>query len=453
MKASLLFVLLPFASPGRLSAQSTPRVLVAPLSTGAGIDEEFGEKVAKEIRKSLEDFAAMEPLEQRVIDNAQKMLRIQAQVASLTPIHWRQIAGQLEADLVVMGSGDAAGSGVSVRATLVEPWWGDELPIAEITVPDDGGSEAKEAARRVVEGLAEQLAYLESLWLCSEHLEAHRFDDALVRCDQVIELREDWMQAFYSRGRALMGLQKWEEAVPDLERALSAGPRLAVTAAAGVIQALAYTSMKLGNADRAAALYRQYLRLMPEDADERLSIADTLHAAGQIDAAVKIVEEGLALDPTNQRLAAYLEDPAAYVSTPADSASALTCEVWTVEVKNLEQVDVEVYLFRGSEVVPVRQAAARGTAARGRLLRIIRANGQETLTLSGANPIAMFYEYRPSRQAEREVVVDASGRAFFETTAPAQRESRTLFSLASPLKVDPHDMRRLDIRFTCEEQN
>lgn len=451
--AFLLLALLPLSAPVRLEAQSTPRVLVAPLTTGAGIDEKFGEKVAEEVRNSLEDFTAIEPVEQRRIDNAVKLFRAQAQVATLTPIHWRQLAGQLEADLVMIGSGDAAGSGVQVRAVFVQPWWGDELPIPEITVPDDGGSEAKEAARRIVEGFEEQLAYVETLRLCREYLKASQFDDALLKCDQAIELRQDGMQAFYSRARTLMGLQRWEEAVPDLETVLSVGPRLAITVASDAIQALAFSHVQLGDAERATNLYRQYLQLMPEDVDQRLFIALTLHEGGQVDAAKDIVEEGLALDPTNRRLAAFLESPAAYASTLADPANAPSCNVWTLEIKNREPIDVEAYLFRGGKVVPVRQASGR--RARGQFLRVIRANGLATLTLTGAKPVLMFYEYRPPRQAEREVVIPLPGVANIEeatyiTTAPAQQESRTLFALASPFELEPHDMRTLDLQFTCE---
>jgi TolB-like protein len=429
-----------------LEAQSAAKVLVAPLATSTGIDEEFGEEVAEELRKRLEDFDGVELLKQRTLDNALKMFIMQTQATTLTTIHWRQIGGQLEADLVLIGSVNVAGSDVQIGATLVEPWWGDEIPLPDFTVPGDGGAEAKEGAVGIAQGFGQQLAYLGAVRRCGEYLDAAQFDEALQSCNQALELRLDGMQAYYSRARALMGLQRWEEAVPDLETALSVGPRLAVTVVANAVEALALSNLQLGNAELATDLYRQYLQLDPRNVDERLSVATTLLEAGQVEAARGIAEEGLALDPTDEALAAFLESPVEYATAAADPANAPPCQVWTGEIKNRLPVEVEAYLYDG-EVVPLSQA--RGRQARGRLLRTIRENGLDTVTLTGPNPVLMFYEYRPARQAERELVI-VGGVARYVITVEAQQESRTMFALVSPFAVEPHDMRRLTLQFTCE---
>ncbi len=137
------------------------RVLVAPLTTGAGVDRMFGYKVAEEVRKSLEDFDATKPLKKDEVNDALNRFGLAYQI--LTPIQWTAIAAQLNADLVMVGNADATGSGVQVKAMIIQAKSGNELPVPEFTVPDDGDSSAKEASRRISEACEAHLAHLKSL--------------------------------------------------------------------------------------------------------------------------------------------------------------------------------------------------------------------------------------------------------------------------------------------------
>jgi len=160
-RAFLLLALLPLATPGWLQAQSEVRVLVAPLTTGAGVDRTFGYKVAEEVRKGLDDFDATTPLKNDEVDDALERFGLAYQI--LTPIQWTAIATQLDAELVMVGNADATGSGVEVRAMFIQATSGDELPIPDFTVPDDGDSSAKEASGLIIEAFDAQLAHEESL--------------------------------------------------------------------------------------------------------------------------------------------------------------------------------------------------------------------------------------------------------------------------------------------------
>ncbi|MEE9576229.1 MAG: tetratricopeptide repeat protein [Gemmatimonadota bacterium] len=294
-----ILTLLALAMPAPMQAQSAARVLVAPLATGTGVDEKFGSRVAEEVEKGLEDFDAIDPMDKDEIKSALKRFGLEDQV--LTPIQWRQLAGQLNADLVMVGSATPAGAGVRVTATFIQSKSGEELPIPEFTVGGDGGSEAKEASRRILEAFDAQVAYLKAVQFCQEYLAANQFDDALRNCDQALEMKPDAIQALYYHGRTLMGLERFEEAVPDLERVLEADP-----AREEAIQSLAFSYAQLGNAERATELYRQYLDFNPDDADVRLNVAFNLAQAGGYDAAIEIIQGGIARDSTNAALWQYL---------------------------------------------------------------------------------------------------------------------------------------------------
>jgi hypothetical protein len=121
----------------------------------------FGYKVAEEVRKGLEDLDATNPLEEDEINDTLERFGLSYQI--LTPIQWTAIATQLNADLVVVGNADATGSGVQVKAMIIQSESGEELPIPEFTVRSDGSSEAKEASRRIIEAFGAQFAHVESL--------------------------------------------------------------------------------------------------------------------------------------------------------------------------------------------------------------------------------------------------------------------------------------------------
>ena len=294
-----ILVALSMAMPANVRAQSAAKVLVAPLTTGQGVDKKFGERVAEEVGKSLEDFDAIEPLEKDEVENALKRFGLEDKV--LTPIQWRQLAGQLQADLVMVGSADPMGGGVEVKATFVQSKSGEELKIPEFRVGGDGGSEAKEASRRIIEAFDAQVAYLKAVQFCQEYLAANQFDDALRNCSQAVELRPEAMQALYFHARTLMGLERWAEAAPELEEVVAADP-----AKEDAIQSLAFTYAQLGNTERATEYYLQYLDFNPDDADVRLNIAFNLAQAGGYDAAIEVLQGGLERDDQNAALWQYL---------------------------------------------------------------------------------------------------------------------------------------------------
>jgi tetratricopeptide (TPR) repeat protein len=255
-----ILVLLGLAMPSEAEAQSAARVLVAPLTPGAGIDKSFGEKVAEEVGKSLENFDAIEPMEDKEIEAALKRFGLEDQV--LTPVQWRQLASQLNADLVMVGNADPAGAGVQVKARFVQAKSGEELLIPDFTVGGDGGGEAREASRRIIEAFDAQVAYLKALQFCQD-------DPA----------KED------------------------------------------AIQSLAYSHAQLGNADRATDLYMQYLDFNPDDAEVRLNVAFNLAQAGAYESAIQIIQDGLERDPENEDLLLYLGNVALAKATQAAGGS------------------------------------------------------------------------------------------------------------------------------------
>jgi tetratricopeptide (TPR) repeat protein/TolB-like protein len=294
-----ILALLALAMPADVQAQSAAKVLVAPLTTSGDVDQKFGQRVAEEVGKSLEEFDAIEPMEKDEIEQALKRFGLEDQI--LTPIQWRQLAGQLKADLVMVGNADPAGGGVHVKATFIQSKSGEELQIPEFDVSGDGGSEAKEASRRIIAAFDAQVAYLKAVQFCQEYLAANQFEDALRNCDEAIELRPEAGQALYFHARTLMGLERWADARPELEQVLADEP-----SKEEAIQSLAFVCAQLGDTECANDYYGKYLDFNPDDAEVRLNIAFNLAQAGDYDGAIVILQDGLSRDDQNAAMWQYL---------------------------------------------------------------------------------------------------------------------------------------------------
>ncbi|MEJ2336745.1 MAG: tetratricopeptide repeat protein [Gemmatimonadales bacterium] len=298
-----ILAVLALAMPADVQAQSAAKVLVAPLTTSGDVDQKFGQRVAEEVGKSLEEFDAIEPMEKDEIEQALKRFGLEDQI--LTPIQWRQLAGQLKADLVMVGNADPAGGGVHVKATFIQSKSGEELQIPEFDVSGDGGSEAKEASRRIIAAFDAQVAYLKAVQFCQEYLAANQFEDALRNCDEAIELRPEAGQALYFHARTLMGLERWADARPELEQVLADEP-----SKEEAIQSLAFVCAQLGDTECANDYYGKYLDFNPDDAEVRLNIAFNLAQAGDYDGAIVILQDGLSRDDQNAAMWLDLEEEA-----------------------------------------------------------------------------------------------------------------------------------------------
>jgi hypothetical protein len=105
-----------------------------------------------------------------------------------------------------------------------------------------------------------------------------RFEDAVASYERALAIRPDFAQALYSRGNALMALNRHDEAIASFERALAARP--------GYAEALNNRGAALQALNRhqeAIASYEQLLAIKPDDAGvhfnaslARLTLGDLL---------------------------------------------------------------------------------------------------------------------------------------------------------------------------------
>jgi len=105
------------------------RVLVAEFHTGSGIDEDFGEDLADELREIISDFDLLTSIDEDEIDDTLDEFDLEARGLDL--ISWRQLAGRMNAQLIIFGEVDPAGasSGNQVEALFVDAQQGEETEV------------------------------------------------------------------------------------------------------------------------------------------------------------------------------------------------------------------------------------------------------------------------------------------------------------------------------------
>lgn len=325
-------------APQEAAAQSSEiTVLVAPLVVADGVHKDFGKDVAKKVRQALEGFGGLTPIDDGDVKDFLKQYGLKAD--DLSQIEWRQMAGRMSASMVMLGSAETNGGGIEIKVSFLDPTTGDELPVDPFTVADR--KQTEEAAGHITSGLGVQVEYLQSLVFCSEYLASEQVEDALRNCNRALDINPESGRGFYLRGRTYMLQEAWGTAVEDLERVVAAE-----RSNTDALQSLAYTHAQLGNAAESGRYYREYLNFNPDDAAVRLRVAFDLATAGGFAEAMAILDDGVARDPDNIDLLAYLGNVAL-------SAGQSDGEV-TDEAAIRKSVDAfeKVLAARGNDVDP-----------------------------------------------------------------------------------------------------
>ena len=289
------------AFPASASAQTSGRakVLVVPIAEENGVKRNFGRKVAEKVRDRLGGVATLTAIDESAVRNELKRLKLDED--DLGVVQWRQLAGRLDADLLLAGSVARASGGNAFNVSFIDARTGDATPIPEFVVQDDGGRGEQEAADRIMEAVEGQVEYQRALLFCADYLGSEEYEDALRNCEEAARFNPDGKSVRYLMGRVHMGMENWEVAKEHLDVVVADNP-----AHVDALNSLAYTEAQLGNTDRAMELYREYLGFNPDDASVRMQIAFDLVQAGGYDGAIALLEDGIARDSTNADLWEFL---------------------------------------------------------------------------------------------------------------------------------------------------
>ena len=298
---------LPLAAqePAPAASSSRFRVLVPTLERRGAAKADFGKKVAEQISKQIAGLPTHVPVETKEVKDALRKYKIKED--ELDCIKSRQLAVQINAELVMCGVVEAASSGNQVSAQFISARTGETFEVAAFAATDPA-----QAAQHIFQSFENYVKQISLAAFCRDYLASQQWAQALENCNQALAINPNSQTALNMKGMALyrsamaadqstvQDSARLREAYDVYRKVIELNPvDQDALKQAGIIAA------RLGQAEQSRTYFRQYMELNPGDASVRLAIAGEAARSGDAEGALRIVEEGLAADSANVDLAVY----------------------------------------------------------------------------------------------------------------------------------------------------
>jgi tetratricopeptide (TPR) repeat protein len=302
-----LVTALPLAAqePAPQSSNSRFRVLVPIPEVRNGAREDFGKKVAEQVIKHIGQLPTHIPVDSKEYKAAIKKYGLKENEVDC--IKARQLAVQINAELVMCGTVEPGAGGNQVTASFISARTGETFEVAAF-----GAADPAQAAQHIYQSFENYVKQISLAAFCRDYLTSQQYQLALDNCNQALAINPNSQTALNMKGMALyrLSMNTDQSAVTDsvrLNEAFNVYRKVLelnpvdqdALKQAGIVAA------RLGQADASRTYFRQYLELNPGDANVRLAIADEAAKSGDTEGALRLIEEGLAADTANIGLATY----------------------------------------------------------------------------------------------------------------------------------------------------
>lgn len=291
--------------PAPAATNTRYRVLVPMLERKGAVRPDFGKKVAELVAKSITALPTHSPVPASELKEALRKYKLNE--AELDCIKDRQLAVQMNAELVMCGQYEPSGAGFKVAAQFISAKNGETFEVA----PFDA-AEPAQAASHIYSAFENYVKQISLAAFCSDYLASQQYPNALENCNQALAINPNSQIALTGKGMALyrMAVTADQSAVADSARlresadvykkVIDLNPvNQDALRQAGVIAA------RLGQADVSRQYFKQYMELNPGDVGIRLAIASEAAKNGDPEGALRIIEEGLRADTASADLTAY----------------------------------------------------------------------------------------------------------------------------------------------------
>jgi tetratricopeptide (TPR) repeat protein len=291
--------------PAPAASSSRFRVLVPTLERRGTARADFGKKVAEQVSKQINGLATHVPVEQKEVKEALRKYKIKEE--ELDCIKSRQLAVQINAELVMCGTVEPGASGNQVTAQFISARTGETFEVPAFPATDPA-----QAAQHIYKSFENYVKQISLAAFCRDYLASQQWAQALENCNQALAINPNSQTALNMKGMALYrsAMAADQSAVTDSARLNEAYEVYRKVIALNPVEQDALKqagiiAARLGQAEQSRTYFRQYMELNPGDAAVRLAIAGEAARSGDAEGALRIVEEGLAADSANVDLATY----------------------------------------------------------------------------------------------------------------------------------------------------
>jgi tetratricopeptide (TPR) repeat protein len=322
-------------------AQERHRVLVPNFEARAEVRGNFGRDIAQQIQRGLQTMPRHQNVDARHLRDQLRNLNVREQ--DLNCITGMQLSVRTGYELVLCGDFEPAPQGgMMVKARVVVPETQDAFEIEQFHAADP-----RAGAAHILQAFQEYTQMLTVAVTCQEYLESQQWETAVATCDRALAIAPRAQTPLYGRAFALMQLERNEESLAAFERLLEVAPgNMDATLAAGLV------ATKLDQGAKAMEYFRTYLEMNPGEISVRMAVANDIFRAGDPQAALRIVEEGMTGEAANNidmiQYAGHLAVASAQQLQQGSAANGSDPQVRQMYEKGLAYFD-RVYADRAGE--------------------------------------------------------------------------------------------------------
>ncbi len=267
------------------------QVLVPDLVATGGATPDVAGEVTESLRALMATMATHTAYSERALNQAMEAYDI----TELSEVTARQLAQQVDAELVMWGALASGGSGLEADVTFVDVRSGDEIVLEDVSAatPDALAQAIFSQFQTSVQGIA-QAAY------CNDYLASQNFEQALTTCEAALAIVPRSTTALYGKATALLNLDRIEEALASYDELLEVDPTHE--------DALLGAGLAASQLERPDAMnyYTRYLEINPGNVQVRMTIANDIAQTGDYVSAYRVLETAIAENQDNVDFQKYL---------------------------------------------------------------------------------------------------------------------------------------------------
>lgn len=268
-------------------AGGPPQVLV-PTLTVQGVDDRVGERVSSEVRDLLDDLTTHGVVSEKDLKASMARYKLE----ELDEITARQLAQQMNAQIVMWGVVERGGAGLQADVRFIDVRTGDQLEVEDAT-----GADHDALARAIVSEFQQKAEGLRLAIQCGSQVLAQQYEPALASCDQALALVPRSTTALAGRAAALLRLERWADASTTYGQLLEIDP-----ANQDALLGAGLAASRAGQADAAVGFYNRYLEVNGSDVAARSALVGQIVPTGDFVSAFRVLEPVVAENATNAEL-------------------------------------------------------------------------------------------------------------------------------------------------------
>ncbi len=265
------------------------RVLIPAFHPMENANKKFGEKSAEELRDLMSTLLTHEAIEEKEIKDNLK--RFKMKMEELDCIKTRQLASQMNAQLALCVDYSEQGDNAVINPVFHDVASGETFEIDQQSFHKD----AQEAAAQYIFNAFDlYVQQIRAQGICQDYYQSSQYENALRNCDEALALNNSSLGTRYLRGRILYDMERYPEALEELERVLDVNEFHE-----DALQLAGYIAALEDHDDKAREYYGRYLEINPGNASVRMKIAYDLAQAGDPQGAMQFIQVGLDVEPDN----------------------------------------------------------------------------------------------------------------------------------------------------------